>query len=298
MFNNFDFEKNSNDNDNNENETPKLEFLDYAEYRKLMNIDDNKKKDNKNVPKYKNPLEIVKFPTNKHDIKERQVMIDNIIPRLGTSTIINGKSGSGKTNLLLNLCLKKEFWGKERPTDKTGYFDLTFFFSPTAESDDMPEYLGIDKKRIVVDDFENKLEHIFSVQDRLIKSKGIEKSPKILLIYDDMQANAKFMRSKIFLRSFIANRHSNITTIFLSQSFTRTPRACRLQASNIMIFPASESEINLLVDEFCPAHTTSAQFYELVKEATKDQFNFLHINCKAPMQDRFRKNLDTILNIN
>jgi len=297
MFNSFDFEKNSGDNDNNENEMPKLEFLDYAEYRKLMHMDDDKKKDNKNVPKYNNPLEIIKFPTNKHGIKERQVMIDNIIPRLGTSTIINGKSGSGKTNLLLNLCLKKEFWGKERPTDKTGYFDLTFFFSPTAESDDMPEYLGIDKKRIVVDDFENKLEHIFSVQDKIIKSKGIEKSPKILLIYDDMQANAKFMRSKIFLRSFIANRHSNITTIFLSQSFTRTPRACRLQASNIMIFPASESEINLLVDEFCPAHTTSAQFYELVKEATKDQFNFLHINCKAPMQDRFRKNLDTYLNI-
>lgn len=297
MFNSFDFEKNSGDNDNNENETPKLEFLDYAEYRKLMHMDDDKKKDIKNVPKYNNPLEIIKFPTNKHGIKERQVMIDNIIPRLGTSTIINGKSGSGKTNLLLNLCLKKEFWGKERPTDKTGYFDLTFFFSPTAESDDMPEYLGIDKKRIVVDDFENKLEHVFTVQDKIIKSKGIEKSPKILLIYDDMQANAKFMRSKIFLRSFIANRHSNITTIFLSQSFTRTPRACRLQASNIMIFPASESEINLLVDEFCPAHTTSAQFYELVKEATKDQFNFLHINCKAPMQDRFRKNLDTYLNI-
>jgi len=297
MFNNFDFEKNSGDNDNNENDAPKLEFLDYAEYRKLMHMDDDKKKDNKNVPKYNNPLEIIKFPTNKHGIKERQVMIDNIIPRLGTSTIINGKSGSGKTNLLLNLCLKKEFWGKERPTDKTGYFDLTFFFSPTAESDDMPEYLGIDKKRIVVDDFENKLEHVFTVQDKLIKSKGIEKSPKILLIYDDMQANAKFMRSKIFLRSFIANRHSNITTIFLSQSFTRTPRACRLQASNIMIFPASESEINLLVDEFCPAHTTSVQFYELVKEATKDQFNFLHINCKAPMQDRFRKNLDTYLNI-
>ena len=297
MFNSFDFEKKSDDNDNNETEAPKLEFLDYAEYRKLMKMDDDKKKDKKDIPKYKNPLEIIKFPTNKHGIKERQVMIDNIIPRLGTSTIINGKSGSGKTNLLLNLCLKPEFWGKERPTDKTGYFDLTFFFSPTAESDDMPEYLGIDKKRIVVDDFENKLEHIFKTQDNIIKSKGIEKSPKILLIYDDMQANAKFMRSKIFLRSFIANRHSNITTIFLSQSFTRTPRACRLQASNIMIFPASESEINLLVDEFCPAHTTSAQFYELVKEATKDQFNFLHINCKAPMNDRFRKNLDTYLNV-
>jgi len=295
MFNSFDFE-NNNDNDNNEADAPKLEFLDYYEYQKLMGIETpNTKK--KQIPKYNNALEIVKFPTNKHNIKERHAMTENIIPRLGTSTIINGKSGSGKTNLLLNLCLKKEFWGKLKPTDKHGYFELTFFFSPTAESDDMPEYLGIDKKRIVIDDFENKLEHIFDVQQKLIKSKGLDKSPKILLIYDDMQANQHFLRSKIFMRSFIANRHSNITTIFLSQSFTKTPRACRLQASNIMIFPGSESEIDLLVEEYTPAHTTNAEFKQLVKHATKDRFNFLHICCRVEPEKRFRKNLNVILSL-
>ena len=106
MYNSFDFDKTTdNDNDNND-DAPKLEFLDYGEYRKLMNMDDEKL-DKKVMPKYKDPLEIVKFESNKHKIIERQAMIDNIIPRLGSSTIINGKSGSGKTNLLLNLCLKK-----------------------------------------------------------------------------------------------------------------------------------------------------------------------------------------------
>jgi hypothetical protein len=298
MYNSFDFDKTTdNDNDNNDADAPKLEFLDYGEYRKLMNMDDEKL-DKKVMPKYTDALEIVKFESNKHKIKERQAMMDNIIPRLGSSTIINGKSGSGKTNLLLNLCLKKEFYGKIKPSDKHGYFELVFLFSPTAESDDLSEHLGLDKKRIVTDDFENKLEHIFEVQERIIKSKGLDKSPKILLIYDDMQSNARFMRSKIFTQSFIANRHANITTIFLSQSFTRTPRVCRLQASNIMIFPSSESEIDLLVEEYNPPNTTQKEFYNLVKHATKERFNFLHIATRVEPEKRFRKNLATIISIN
>jgi len=295
MFSGFDFDKNENDNDNNENDAPKLEFLDYEEYKRLMGMTTTTKK--KEIPKYKDVLEITQFPTNKHKIFERHAMTENLIPRLGSSTIINGKSGSGKTNLLLNLCLKKEFWGKEKETDKHGYFEIVFLFSPTAESDDLSEYLGIDRKRIVTDDFENKLEHIFAVQEKIIKSKGLDKSPKILLIYDDLQANQQFLRTKIFMRSFIANRHSNITTIFLSQSFTKTPRVCRLQCSNVMIFPGSESEIDLLVEEYTPPHTTQAEFKQLVKHATKDRFNFLHICCRVEPEKRFRKNLNVILSL-
>jgi hypothetical protein len=285
LFNDFD---EPNDNDNNEEEVPKLEFLDYGDYRKLMNMDPEEKKTMK-LPEVKHPLDVVKFATNKHNIKVKPAMEQLIIPCHPCSCIINGKSGSGKTTLLMNLVTRPEFFAD--------YFDITFFFSPTAESDDLAEYLGIEKKRIITDDFENKLEHIFKVQDGLIKRKTIEKAPKILLIYDDMQSDARFMKSKAFLRSFIANRHSNITTIFLSQSFTRLPRVCRLQASNIMIYPASQSEIELICDEFCPPHTTKKDFMKLIKHATADNYNFLHINMKAPPEQRFRKNLNTYLTL-
>ena len=71
-----------------------------------------------------------------------------------------------------------------------------------------------------------------------------------------------------------------------------------LQASNIMIFPSSESEIDLLVDEYNPPHTTQKEFYNLVKHATKERFNFLHIATRVPPELRFRKNLSVILTIN
>jgi len=302
MYNKFDFPREEdNDIDNNENGNGKLEFLDYDEYRRIMNInfDDSEKKQ---LPKdfiNKTDLSIYKFATNKHDIKQRPMMEEHIIPQLGASTCIIGKSGSGKSNLLMNLMCRKDFYGKENSNSKTGYFDIVFFFSPTGDTDDLVKYLSdlIPKKRIVTEDFEEKLEHIFKVQEDIIKAKTFIKSPKILIIYDDIQSNAKFMRSKIFIRSFIACRHSNITTILCGQSWTKTPRVCRLQASNIMLFPSSQSEVDLLVEEYAPPHMTKKDFYELVKHATKERYNFLHICMRVDPEQRFRKNLDTIINI-
>jgi len=71
MFSGFDFDKNENDNDNNENDAPKLEFLDYEEYKRLMGMTTTTKK--KEIPKYKDVLEITQFPTNKHKIVEKQI---------------------------------------------------------------------------------------------------------------------------------------------------------------------------------------------------------------------------------
>jgi hypothetical protein len=65
-----------------------------------------------------------------------------------------------------------------------------------------------------------------------------------------------------------------------------------------MIFPASQSEIDLLVEEYTPPNTTKKEFFDLVKHATHDRFNFLHICCRVRPEERFRKNLNTILTIN
>ena len=40
------------------------------------------------------------------------------------------------------------------------------------------------------------------------------------------------------------------------------------------------------------------EFEDLIKHATKDRYNFLHINMREPPETRYRKNLDTILSIN
>jgi hypothetical protein len=55
------------------------------------------------------------------------------------------------------------------------------------------------------------------------------------------------------------------------------------------------SEMELLVEEFTPPGMSKKNFMAMVQHATKEKHNFLHINMKVPFEERYRKNLDTIL---
>ena len=242
-------------------------------------------------------LKIVPFPTNKTKIKQRKLMKDHIIPKHASSVIFNGRSGSGKTNLLVNLMSRPEFYGP----DKKGkpYFDLVFLFSPTASGgDDLVRYLNIDPNNIYTDFDQTALENLIAKQKQFIEKKGLMKSPKILIIFEDIQSDQKFMRSKCFLKCFIMCRHLNISTFLLSQSFTKTPRACRLQCNNVFFFQGSKSEHELICEEYMAPGLTKKEMYDLVDYATTDDYSFLHINMRCPFKTRYRKNIDEILALN
>jgi len=259
-----------------------------------------KKKLPQNVMKMKKSdiLKIVPYPTNKHKIKQRPMMKADIIPRHASSVIFNGRSGSGKSNLLINLLTRPEFYGPKKEGEKS-YFDLIFLFSPTAHGgDDLVQFLNLPPRRIDTTLDTKKLDHILSTQQHIIETKGLLKSPKILIIFDDCQSDAKFLSTKSFLRCFIQCRHLNISTFLCGQRFNKTPKACRLQANNIFFFPASDGEIDLMVDEYTPANMTKKKFKEIIQFATKERYNFLHINLRCKDEERFRKNLDEMININ
>jgi len=255
----------------------------------------------KNQPRYNNKnedLKIIKFSTDKSLIEVRPYQASYIIPKHPFRLILTGRSGSGKSNLLVNLMKKSIFYGRTDPSDeKSGYFDLVFLFSPTAGiGDDLVAHLDIPSQRIYTDPstYLARLNHIFETQDALIKSGGIAKSPKILCIFDDIQSATKFMNSDAFTKLFIAGRHSNISIIVAIQSWTRLPRVLRLQASNIMLFPSSNSEVELLADEYTPPGSSKREFMGLVQHATREPYNFLHINNQSP-DNKYRKNLDIVL---
>jgi hypothetical protein len=247
-------------------------------------------------PEYKrfvepeNPLEIKPFATSKSKIKNNPYQDSLIIPKHPFACILNGRSGSGKSQLLVNLMARDQFF--------CNYFDIVFLVSPTAGTmDDLCQHLNLPVKRIINILDPKTITKIMGIQEDLINKNGIDKSPKLLIIYDDCQSNEKFLRSKPVIQSFIAGRHYNMSVFLCSQSWTRTQRVCRLQCSNVMFFPGTESEVDLLTNEFCPPNTTKAQFRRLIKHATAQNFNFLHINMKAPVAERYRKNLDTMLSI-
>lgn len=240
-------------------------------------------------------LKINKIETSKDKIKNHPLSEQNIIPRLGTSCILNGTTGQGKSTLLTNLITDERFFGSK----KRKYFDFKFLTSPTAQGDDVQKELGIDEEFTFTDlnEAPDLINVILKEQKNKIKEKGSDNAPQILMIYDDVVSNPAFMKEDPFVKSFIASRHYNMTTFICSQSWTSVPRKCRLQAKNIFFFAAPLSEVELLALEYCPPGLTKKQFYKMVEYATFEPFSFMYINKSVPMSQRYRKNLYEILNI-
>lgn len=220
----------------------------------------------------------------------------HIVPKHPSSVLFCGKSGSGKTMMLLNLLTKKEFY--------KGYYDLIFLFSETAKSgaddlytENLPE-LKDDHIFGVGQDGIDQLAHILETQKGIIKDKGLDQSPKILILFDDVAHSKRLLGSKAYLLLHVANRHFNISTFSLTQSYTKIPRACRCQVSAIVFFHgATGSEIERLSEEHTPKKWKETQFKGMVEYAIAKKYDFLFINKHAPSSEQYRHNLDTILKL-
>lgn len=237
-------------------------------------------------------LKIQTIASSKDKIKQPKLAEQGYIPQINTSTILSGRSGSGKSVALANLITRKDMLGGN-------CFDEIYLISPTALGDDIQKSLGIPDENIFTDviDGINKMKDILEDNMAIIESVGSEHSPKICLIYDDCVGDKKLLREPFFIKSFIACRHYCCTTFICTQSFNAVPRIARLQASNVIVFACSLDETKVLCESFCPARYSKREFADIIHHATRQPYSFMYINMKAKPAERFRKNFDTILNL-
>jgi hypothetical protein len=239
-------------------------------------------------------LQVKAFETSKSKVKTRKAMDNHLIPKHPFRLILSGSSGSGKSNLLLHLLTQKQLY--------KGYFDIIFIISPTAgKLDDsysaLAKHKGKTVIRIINDLNADLIEQIMATNKKLILNNQVHKAPKILIVYDDVVADKKFMGMKSFLHSFIASRHYNASVIICTQKFNSVPRTCRLQANAIMYFRGTNGERETLVNEFSPAGYNKKETSAIFDYATRDPYSFLYINLMAPRSERYRKNLKEILRL-
>jgi hypothetical protein len=244
-------------------------------------------------------LQIREIPTDKLKIYQRAVMRDGVVPRHPSVSIFSGRSGSGKTNLMLSLLTRPEFYAAG--AGKRHYFDRIVLMGPTVDSDDLYKTLEQQKVHIesVLDPAPSDIQAVLDYQKAQIKRHGIVKAPRTLLILEDMQTHStgknSVMNSKPFLECFLANRHNNLSVWLAGQSYTATPRRCRLQARGLFYFAGSASELDLVSQEYGAPGLTKKEMKQLISHATKEPFTFLFVNMHLPWATRYRKNLDVIL---
>lgn len=237
--------------------------------------------------------EIKPIETAKSKMPLKKSMKDQVLPPHPFSFFISGRSGSGKTNLLINLLSNDKFYGD--------YFHAIIVFSPTAgQFDDTYKTLGLDDENFKNDFSEDDLNNLIENRKELIAKKGIEwvcKNSRVLIIMDDVIANRDFLNSPPALKMFALLRHYHVSLFCLMQSYNKLPRALRINCNAVAIFPSTANEVEVIVDEVCPPELNKKQFREVIAYATSDKYSFLYINNKADRDKRIRKNLNEIINL-
>jgi len=239
--------------------------------------------------KYKiQPLE-----SDKQNIPQKQSSKKGICARFPFSWVISGRSGSGKTQLLMNVLTRDDLLGN--------YFHLILIFSPTAGNlDDTYKALKLPPENYIKEFNTDILENILNNRKQLISDKGIDwvaKNNRVILIFDDMIAEKSFLNSPETLKMFTLLRHYLCSVVICSQSFKRIPRSIRLNANWLCIFPSLQSEVQIMLDEITPSGVSKKEFLKIITYCTDGRYDFLNINNHAPPGERIRKNLSEIIDV-
>jgi len=253
-------------------------------------------------------LKIKPVKTNKDSVVQRELMKRHVIPRFPSAVILCGGIGSGKTTFLHNLLSRPEFYGISYEGIAPGgkpkkYFEEIFLF--TGSDDDMYDQLIHDKilkeSHVKFAPNPGDIQRVIDIQMKTIKRDGLEKSPKVLIILEDLVDDLKLMRSKAMRSLFIRPRQMNMMVVMMSQYLRFIPPGLRGQAMNLFIFGGDRRSTEIICDEHCPSHIKQSEFMKLIEQAQEkregDNFPFLHINKRVGVPERFRRNLDTIIKL-
>jgi Cdc6-like AAA superfamily ATPase len=237
--------------------------------------------------------EIKSIDTEKSKIPLRKCMKDGVVARFPSSVCFSGRSGSGKTCLLMNMLTNDKLL--------KNYFHYILVFSPTANSyDDTYKVLNLPDENFIPDFGKEELDNLIEKRKALIDEKGIEwcaKNSRVCIILDDVVANRDFLQSQVALKLFCLLRHYLCSIFILVQSYTKLPRALRLNCNSTYIFPCNQSEIEVLLDEVTPAEMTKKEFLKVISYCTQGDFDFMSINNHAKRGQRIRKNLNEVLDL-
>lgn len=207
------------------------------------------------------------------------------LPKVPFRMIMSASSGSGKSQLILNMILK--FY----QSSKQSIFDHIFIFSPSLAIDNTwkvfkqePYFSNYITSGIL--QFSDELDEDFI--NLLINSNDHLRK---LVVIDDFAADIK--KDKILQNLFFRSRHNNISLIVTSQYYRTIPKSMRENASDIVCFEfGNDKEKKLVFEELSTNGMTMNDFDYICEQVFKEKYQFLYKKVK----DReFYKNFEDLL---
>ena len=211
--------------------------------------------------------------------------------------LIVGKSQlSGKSNILVNLLLRDEFYNKD--------FDGSniFLVSPSITNDEKLKKI-IKVKEIPEDNLfseydEDVIKELYKIlQDEYEEAKANGDKPQNkLIIFDDASYDGDLKSKKhgIINKIFSNGRHIMLSAIITSQKYSDILTSCRLNCNGAIIFNTNNRELEMIEADHNYLETKK-EFMKMFRNVMNEKHSFLVVNYTNPKEQRYlNKNFDVI----
>ena len=206
---------------------------------------------------------------------------------------IVAQSGSGKTNLILNL-LSDRMYG--------AYFTKFYVMSNSLGLDKMWENLTDEQLENCWDHYDEKeLQKIFDDQKELVENKfGGRKTREnaLLVVLDDVIEDLFHHGAspqKVMDNLSMRGRHANISFIIVSQQYKLIPKTLRVNCNALMLFQVYNLQEREDIMKEHGGQFEKKQMKQLLRYIWNLPYQFLFIDYSRPNVTRFRKNLDRVI---
>ena len=204
--------------------------------------------------------------------------------------LIIGPSGSGKTNTLLHLI------DNFHPIDKIYLY---------AKDTDEPKYqylINIREQAGIknLNDLHAFIEYsndMNGVLENINYNKNKDK--KVLIIFDDMIAD--IMRSEKFKaivkELFIRCRKLNISIVFITQSYFRTPKDARLNSTHYILMKISNKKELKSIAQENSGNLDFKDFLKIYNYCTREPYSFMMVDSRPTADVTFKTNFDELTDL-
>ena len=224
------------------------------------------------------------------------VNLDNIVSNKKKSSsenddwpfrmLIIGPSSSGKTSTLLHLI------DNFHPIDK-----MYLYAKDTNE--EKYQYLINKREQAGIKNLNDPhafIEYSSDMNDVLedISNYNKKRDKKVLIIFDDMIAD--IMRSEKFKaivkELFVTCRKLNISIVFITQSYLRTPKDARLNSTHYILMKIGNKEELKIIAEENSGHLDFKDFLKIYNCCTNEPYSFMMVVTRPTARVAFKKNFD------
>jgi Poxvirus A32 protein len=220
----------------------------------------------------KDDLEIIPLTVTSNGNDPQFDFLPTPLPHPPFRMFICGSSGSGKTNMYLNLITRFLL----KPNGDS-IFSKIYVFSPSARIDksfrifEQNETFNDPEKTVIEDTLDTEL-----IEEIINREQDDE---QVLVVIDDFSGDKKALQDKVLYDLYFRSRHNLISVIFSGQHYFQFPIACRNNSNYICLFAMSKnSDISAVSRELATAEFNDEVFRKAVKMATSGKYSFLFID--------------------